>query len=228
MVVHINLDETCVKLCPCVPRGAVAIDGGSTKKEALEQEHKASLHARRSAMTFVCSVCDDTIVQRALPQVIIGNERVLPLSAADILNKKHTGNIFVLRQKSSSSAAGNVIFEVAESMNNALPKDPLCAQIEALRKEQQDIKEKKKRLQKDLRNAERKKRRLSERARRLSDKDLVAVLMMRKNQRDARGGQPVECEAGALGLADAASAASSSDDAVKNKVPLEPHRTSAL
>ena len=38
VVVHINLDETCVKLCPSVPRGAVAIDGGSTKKEALEQE----------------------------------------------------------------------------------------------------------------------------------------------------------------------------------------------
>ena len=63
MVVHINLDETCVKLCPRVPLGAVAIDGGSTKKEALEQEQKASLHARRSAMTFVCSVCDDTNVQ---------------------------------------------------------------------------------------------------------------------------------------------------------------------
>ena len=101
MVVHINLDETCVRLCPCVPRGAVAIDEGSTKKEALEQEHKASLHARRSAMTFVCSVCDDTIVQRALPQVIIGNAKVLPLSAANIFNKKDTDNIFVLRQKSS-------------------------------------------------------------------------------------------------------------------------------
>ena len=101
VVVHINLDETSVKLCPCVPRGAVAIDGGSTRKEALEQEQKASLHARRSAMTFICCVCDDTIVQRALPQVIIGNERVLPLSAADILNNKYTDNIFVLRQKSS-------------------------------------------------------------------------------------------------------------------------------
>ena len=101
VVVHINLDETCVKLCPSVPRGAVAIDGGSTKKEALEQEQKASLHARRSAMTFVCSVCDDAIVQRALPQVIIGNEKILPLSAANILNKKDTDNILVLRQKSS-------------------------------------------------------------------------------------------------------------------------------
>ena len=101
VVVHINLDETCVKLCPGVPLGAVAIDGTSSKKEALEQEQKASLRARRSAMTFVCSVCDDTNVQRALPQVIIGNERVLPLSAANILNKKYTDNIYVLRQKSS-------------------------------------------------------------------------------------------------------------------------------
>ena len=35
VVVHINLDETCVKLCPCVPRGAVAIDGGSAKKGSV-------------------------------------------------------------------------------------------------------------------------------------------------------------------------------------------------
>ena len=68
-------------------------------------------------------------------------------------------------------------------------------------------------FQKDLRNAERKKRRLSERARKLSDKDLVAVLMMRKNQREGRGGQEVEAEAGALRLADAAAAASSTDAA---------------
>ena len=33
VVVHINLDETCVKLCPCVPCGAVAIDGGSTERK---------------------------------------------------------------------------------------------------------------------------------------------------------------------------------------------------
>ena len=141
-----------------------------------------------------------------------------------------TGASFVpsMAASASSSAAGNVFLEVAQSMNNVLPKDPLGAQIEALKKEQQEMKDKKKRLQKDLRNAVRKKKRLSDRARRLSDKDLVAVLMMRKNQRDARGGQPVECEAGALGLADAASAASSSDVAVENKVPLEPDRTSAL
>ena len=72
------------------------------------------------------------------------------------------------------------------AMNNVLPKDPLGAKIEKLKKEQAEMKAQKKRLQKDLRNAERKKKRLSERARKLTDKDLVAVLLMRKNQRDAR------------------------------------------
>ena len=122
-----------------------------------------------------------------------------------------TGASFVpsMATSASSSAAGNVFLEVAQSMNNVLPKDPLGAQIEALKKEQQEMKDKKKRLQQDLRNAVRKKKRLSDRARRLSDKDLVAVLMMRKNQREARGGQPVEGDTGALRLVDAAAAASS-------------------
>ena len=143
-----------------------------------------------------------------------------PMSGVDNSAKRTdegaTGASFVpsVAASASSSAAANVILEVAESMNNVLPKDPLGAQIDALRKEQQDMKEKKKRLQKDLRNAERKKRRLSERARRLSDKDLVAVLMMRKNQREGRGGQQVEDETGAFRLADAAAAPSSTDSAV--------------
>ena len=99
-------------------------------------------------------------------------------------------------------------------MNNVLPKDPLGAQIEALRKEQQEMKEHRKRLQKDLRNAQRKKSRLSQRARKLTDKDLVAVLMMRKNQREERGGQAVKDDAGVLRLAVEAAAASSTDPAV--------------
>ena len=127
-----------------------------------------------------------------------------------------TGASFVpsMAASASSSAAGNVFLEVAQSMNNVLPKDPLGAQIEALKKEQQEMKDKKKRLQKDLRNAVRKKKRLSDRARRLSDKDLVAVLMMRKNQREARAGQPCEGDAGALRQADPSAAASSRDSAM--------------
>ena len=203
----------------------------------MEQEHKASLHARRSAMTFVCSLCDDSIVQRALPQVVIGNETPMsgprqnhcldtrivlarPMSGVDNSDERSdegaTSASFVpsMAASAASSAAANVMESFAQSMNTVLPKDPLGAQIEALRKERQDIQDKKKKLQKDLRNAERKKRRLSERARKLSDKDLVAVLMMRKNQREARAGQPCEGDAGALRQADPSAAASSRDSAI--------------
>ena len=153
--------------------------------------------------------CADTrsVLARPMSRVDNGAERT---------DEGATGASFVpsMAACASSSAAGNVIFEVAHSMNNILPKDPLGAQIEALRKEQQEMKDKKKKLQKDLRNAERKKRRLSERARKLSDKDLVAVLMMRKNQREARAGQPCEGDTGALRLADPSAAASSRDSAI--------------
>ena len=153
--------------------------------------------------------CLDTRIVLARPMSDVDN-------SAERTDEGATGASFVpsMAASASSSAAGNVIMDIAQSMNSVLPKDPLGAQIEALRKEQQDIKDKKKRLQKDLRNAERKKRRLSERARRLSDKDLVAVLMMRKNQREARGGQPVEGDTGALRPADPSAAASSTDSAV--------------
>ena len=152
--------------------------------------------------------CVDTRIVLARPMSGVDN-------GAKRTDEGASGASFVpsMPANASSSTAGNVIVEVAQSMNNILPKDPLGAQIEALRKEQQDMKDQKKRLQKDLRNAERKKRRLTERARRLSDKDLVAVLMMRKNQREGRGGQEVEAEAGALRLADAAATASSTDAA---------------
>ena len=101
MVVHINMDETAVRLCPNVPPGAVAVGREKTKKETLETEQKANLAARRSALTFICFVCDDMTVQRALPQVIIGNEKVLPKSALDILNENRTDKMFFMRLKSS-------------------------------------------------------------------------------------------------------------------------------
>ena len=101
VVVHINLDETCVKLCPDVQPGAVAVGWHRTKKEAMEREQKADLKARRSALTYVCFVCDDEAVQRSLPQMIIGNERVLPQSVVESLNTGRQDGIFILRQKSS-------------------------------------------------------------------------------------------------------------------------------
>ena len=56
----------------------------------------------------------------------------------------------------------------------------LNKKIAELKAEQTRCLEQKKQLAKDLRNAERKRRRIKDRARQLTDEDLVAVLMMRK------------------------------------------------
>ena len=118
-------------------------------------------------MTFVCSLCDDSIVQRALPQVVIGNETPMsgprqnhcldtrivlarPMSGVDNSDERTdegaTGASFVpsMAASAASSAAANVMESFAQSVNTVLPKDPLGAQIEALRKEQQEMKDKKK------------------------------------------------------------------------------------
>ena len=59
------------------------------------------------------------------------------------------------------------------------PSD-LGATIQALQKEQKALKDKRKRLQTDLRNARKRKTRLSSRTRLLSDTDLMQILVMRE------------------------------------------------
>ena len=99
-VVRINLDETCCRLCTEATKGAVAVGRNRSRKEALIGEHKASLSARRLAVTLVASVCDDTEIQALLPQVILANERVLSKGDAHRINAEPDACVYCLRQKS--------------------------------------------------------------------------------------------------------------------------------
>ena len=99
-VVRINLDETCCRLCLEATKGAVAVGRNRSRKEALIGEHKASLSARRMAVTLVASVCDDTEIQALLPQVILGNERVLSKGEAHRINAEPDACVYCVRQKS--------------------------------------------------------------------------------------------------------------------------------
>ena len=99
-MVRINLDETCCRLCTEATKGAVAIGRNRSRKEALIGEHKASLSARRSAVTLVASVCDDSEIQSVLPQIILGNERVLAKADARKINAEPDARVYCLRQKS--------------------------------------------------------------------------------------------------------------------------------
>ena len=57
--------------------------------------------------------------------------------------------------------------------------DELTEKILALQKQQKDLLNQKKDLQKDLRNAKRRKTRLTKRTRLLSDSDLIQIMLMR-------------------------------------------------
>ena len=68
----------------------------------------------------------------------------------------------------------------------AQPRSTSCSineRISELKKQQQEQKAMRARLAKELRNEERKRRRLKEKARQLTDEDLVAVLCLRKEMR---------------------------------------------
>ena len=98
-VLRINMDETSVKLWQGGLRGCIAQGGGQAAGAPLEQA--VSLRSRRAALSLVCFVCDDPVAQRLLPQVIVGNEKVLAASVAQEFQDAHHGNIYLLRRKSA-------------------------------------------------------------------------------------------------------------------------------
>ena len=85
----------------------------------------------------------------------------------------------------------------------------LAQRIQQLKDEQAALRDHKKSISKELRNASRRTTRLRAKARQLTDEDLVHVLMMRKERRDARStnGCPSAHNVELTTLSDAASAA---------------------
>ena len=63
------------------------------------------------------------------------------------------------------------------------PSQSLNASIDRLKLEQRRLKTSKKHNVKELRNAERKRKRLRERARQLTDEDLLSVMLLRKEKK---------------------------------------------
>jgi hypothetical protein len=70
----------------------------------------------------------------------------------------------------------------------ALPSDPLALKVERLKVEQDVMRKERQRLASEIKNTMRKQSRLRKRARQMTDDDLVAVLMMRKDKRVEKAG----------------------------------------
>ena len=98
-VVRINMDETPLKYDQVRKRkGLLAISKAQHKKQKETLVRRASLALRRSVITLVAFMCDDDDIQKLLPQVIIGNHRLLPRSLA-ALHRERSDSVYVLSRK---------------------------------------------------------------------------------------------------------------------------------
>ena len=78
---------------------------------------------------------------------------------------------------------------IEEEAAQTIKKVSLANEILNLRAEQLQVRNDRKRIQKELKNAQRRKRRLKEKARQLTNHDLLEVLLMRKAEKDLPSSQ---------------------------------------
>ena len=102
-IVRINMDESSLKLCPPARKGLVVPIRSSGDQPSYARQRKASLRDRRSALSLVAFIADDVQIQRALPQLILGNESSLPKRSMDELRSEPLAcqGFFLLPRKSA-------------------------------------------------------------------------------------------------------------------------------
>ena len=97
-LLRINLDETGLCLFQGGRAGAVFCSKRRRRSEPVES---ASLARRRTYMTHVALICDDTAVQPLLPQFLLGNESTLPARQMHALRASCPANVHLVRQRSA-------------------------------------------------------------------------------------------------------------------------------
>lgn len=111
----------------------------------------------------------------------------------------------------SAPDTAEIIAEASRIALGTLPEDPMRESILALKREQARLRQEKLQLAKTIRNAKKRQQRLRSKAREMSDEDLVAVLMMRKDSAGAKA-RRLENTGAAKDPAGSASRASSSNE----------------
>ena len=92
-VVRINMDESPIKFDQVRQlKGLIAVPKQELKRKAETIQRKASLAMRRSVITLVAFTCDDDVIQKILPQVIVGSHRLLPRRVAALHRSRQSRN----------------------------------------------------------------------------------------------------------------------------------------
>lgn len=135
-VLRVNMDETSVKLDWESRRGLVMVPEGCKLRDFLKNKRKSKLNSRRSALSLVAFVCDDSDKQRLLPQVFVGNAHVLTLAAAEHLFDATQDNVFVLRRNSAwvtTALLVEIVALLAECLKDVLETHYVILSMDACR-----------------------------------------------------------------------------------------------
>lgn len=98
---HVNLDETSLKLHVPPRPGYVAEPCPKRRRSLLRGRGGPDLQTKRAAVTLVAFACDDEQVQKKLPQVFVVNEHVVTKGEVEDFRARCTANVLVTRRKSS-------------------------------------------------------------------------------------------------------------------------------
>lgn len=123
-VLHINLDETSLKLFIPPRPGFVVDPSPKRRRRLLHGRGSPDMKTKRAAVTLVAFACDNDRVQKLLPQVFLVNEHVVTKDDVNDLRAKCQGNVLVSRRKSSWVNAA-VMVELVGVLSAILKKNEL-------------------------------------------------------------------------------------------------------
>lgn len=96
-----NLDETSIKLFTETARGCVSAAARMKKYKGPGVRRKIQKGHTRGGYSHVCLVCDNEVIQKQLPQIVVVNEHMCPLECYKRLAPQLPGHIKLWRRKSS-------------------------------------------------------------------------------------------------------------------------------
>lgn len=99
--VHINLDETSIKLMPQQPDGHLSSSARARKRSPAGLALSVSRGQMRGAVTYLCCVADNEAAQKLLPQVVLVSKRLVTREKLAEIKAAMPGCIHIIEGESS-------------------------------------------------------------------------------------------------------------------------------
>ena len=119
-VIFVNIDETSVPLREAAGRGYAHIPPGEARAQILAAEQKCTLAQRRSDVSLVAMLSDDSAAQVLLPQILVTHERTLSKEArAKVQAHLHESTTLFLWRRRSAWVDGAAMVRILTLLKEA-------------------------------------------------------------------------------------------------------------